>query len=163
MTASDDATTDTNNRRSFLLLGGMATAALSSSSPAAWADIPAEDYSNEFIQTLKARSDSKRDVYTKEARDGNIAWKKLNTAKFSNQYARPKFTGVERADKSFQMVTPEELETLKSQDKIYEDYTTFVDSDGKEKIDYARGTIYKFKESSSASSRGNNEAAIDEN
>mmetsp|Transcript_1419 Transcript_1419/g.2111 ORF Transcript_1419/g.2111 Transcript_1419/m.2111 type:complete len:211 (-) Transcript_1419:34-666(-) len=151
-----------DNRRSILLSGIVASTAaiVASSSPDTSAAMEEEDFSNEFIQTLKARSDAKRDEYNSNADNGNIAWKKLNTATFKGQYDRPKFIGVQRPDQTFQMVTPEQLEELERSNKIYKDYTVYVNpKNGKEEIDYSRGPIWKFSENSSPSSSTSNSNA----
>lgn len=145
------ATTPTSNgsdRRSILAsAGAMFLGVAGTTAPEATA-METEDFSNDFIQTLKARSDGKRDDYIKQTRDGNTTWKKLNTAKFSSQYERPSFVGVQRADKTFQMVTPQELEVLKQEGKVILEYETKLDKKGNEYIDYAQGEILKFSSSS---------------
>jgi hypothetical protein len=122
----------------------MFIAAATTAAPAAMAAMETEDFSNDFIQTLKARSDDKRDDYTKQAQDSNTTWKKLNTAKFSNQYNRPSFVGVQRADKTFQMVTPEQLEVFKKEGKVFSEYERKLDKKGNEYIDYVQGEMLKF-------------------
>ena len=126
-----------DNRRSFL--AGAAAVLVSASVPAF--AMEEEDYSNDFIQTLKARSDAKRN----DADGGKVAWKKIsNTQKFSQQYERPSFVGVQRKDLTFQMVTPEQLEELKSEGKVIDEYDVKIDKKGKESIDYKKGLIPKF-------------------
>jgi hypothetical protein len=148
------ATTPSSNisdRRTILASAGamfLAAAATTANPQVAMAAaMETEDFSNDFIQTLKARSDGKRDDYTKQNQDSNTTWKKLNTAKFSSQYDRPTFVGVQRADKTFQMVTPEQLEVLKKEGKVYFEYETKLDKKGNEYIDYAQGEILKFSTS----------------
>lgn len=142
------ATTPSDRRSILTTAGAMFLGVAATTAPAAAVAMETEDFSNDFIQTLKARSDGKRNDYVKQTQGSNTTWKKLNTAKFSSQYDRPSFVGVQRADKTFQMVTQQELEVLKQEGKVISEYETKLDKKGNEYIDYVQGEILKFRESS---------------
>ena len=131
-----------NTRRAFV---GAVAAGLLIGEPVV--AMEAEDFSNDFIQTLKAKSDAKRDEYTKQVDDGNVSWKKMTTSKFSQQYSRPSYVGVQRKDGTFEMMLPDQRDSLKKEGKIVEEYIMRMDKKKKVEVpDYSKGTIFKYIE-----------------
>lgn len=89
---------------------------------------------NEFILELKARSAANKEKYQKESMQSD----KLSSRKFSAQYKRPSYTGVQRNDGSIWMVPADELEVLEKSNRIQVDYEIGVTRDGKEYTDYSK-------------------------
>ena len=97
---------------------------------------------NEFVARLKAQSLANKEVYKGESQAAD----KLSGRQFSSQYDRPKYIGVEKADGTYQMVTPSELDALMKEGKVEKIYQTKVNKKtGEEKIDYSKGESYAFK------------------
>lgn len=141
-----DESPPASSRRRFLeraLVAGAAAAASFVPHPAS-ASLESEDFSNDFIQKLKAQSDAKRSEYDAAATTGSAGFKKLNTAKFSAQYDRPKFVGVKRKDGTYKMINPEEVEELQKAGMIVVEYDTILNSLGQEVPNYKKGPIPQF-------------------
>lgn len=130
-----------NARRGVLqqLVGALAVGAAAPTT--AWA-MESEDYSNDFIQKLKARSDGKDYA----AEKGDLAWKKLSTKKFSQQYERPNYLGIKRSDGTIEMLEASEVKALEDAGKVITDYETYTDKAGKVQIDYLNGKVYRYVE-----------------
>ena len=114
------------------------------------------DSDNEFIQTLKARSDANRARYNQQARTPT----KLDSTQFSRQYQRPTFVGIRRMDGSYKMVTPDVADDLQAKGLVIAKYDTYYDeTKGVEKEDYRKGKVLQFPNAQAEAQARNQRAA----
>ena len=102
-----------------------------------------EDYSSDFIQQLKSRSDGKE--YSKDS--GQIGPAKLSASKFSQQYTRPSFVSVRRSNRSIELVDSIKLKQLEETGKVVAKYETYLDKNGVERQDFFKGKVYFYVDS----------------